>query len=119
MDLSDDPHIDLLQDIETGLKAEYERHPTLTDTLCIFALENAKVAVKQAFGFARNEKSARTAVTGGIVDWCVEVARKRVDKVDGLTLREFNARVDKIIRSVRRHSHDGPRAYYEFIRNYV
>ncbi len=119
MDPSDDPHIDLLQDIENGLKAEYERHPNLTDTLCIFALENAKVAVKQAFGYGRNERVARNALTAGIVDGCVQIARARVDRVDALTLREFNARVDRIIRSVRRHSRDGPRAYYEFIRHYV
>ncbi len=119
MDLSDDPHIDLLQDIESGLKAEYERHPSLTDTLCMFGLENAKVAVKQAFGYGRNEKVARNPLTDGIVDGCVQIARARVDKVDGLTLRDFNTRVDKIIRSVRRHSKDGPRAYYEFIRHYV
>ncbi len=119
MSLSDDPHIDVCQDIETGLKAEYERHPTLTDTICIFGLESAKIATKQAFGFGKNEKFARTPVTGGIVDWCVQVATERVNKINALTLKEFNARLDKIIRSVRRHSKGGPRAYYEFIKHFV
>jgi len=90
MNFSDDPHIDVCQDIETGLKAEYERHPSLTDTMCIFALESAKIASKQAFGFGKNEKVARSPLTGGIVDWCVHVATQRVDKVNALTLKEFN-----------------------------
>lgn len=119
MDFGDDPHIDVCQNIEAGLKAEYERHATLTDTLCIFALESAKVASKHAFGFGRNETYSRTPETTGIIDWCVHVATERVGKVNNLTLKEFNARIDKIIRSVRRHSQDGRRGYYEFIKHYL
>jgi hypothetical protein len=119
MDFGNDPHIDVCQNIEVGLKAEYERHSGLTDTLCIFALESAKVACKHAFGFGKNETFSQTPETAGIVNWCVQVASERVGKVNNLTLKEFNARLDKIIRSVRRHSHDGQRAYYEFIRHYV
>lgn len=118
MKFEDDPHLDVCQNIEAGLKIEYERHPLLTDVRCIFALENAKIAAKQHFGFGKNEVISRNDDTNGIIDWCVQIASERVDKINNLTLKEFNARLDKIIRSVRRHSQYGPRSYYEFIKEF-
>lgn len=119
MKFQDDPHLDVCQSIETGLKLQYDRHPSLTDVRCIFALENGKVAARQHFGFGKNEIVSRSSDIDGIIDWCVQVAGERVGKVNKLTRKEFNARVDKIIRSVRRHSQYGSRSYYEFIRNYL
>lgn len=55
MDFNDDKHIDVCQNIEVGLREQYELHPELTDVQCIFALENAKVAIKKEFGYAKNE----------------------------------------------------------------
>ena len=40
VDFGDDKHLDVCQNIEFGLKKEYEKNPNLTDTQCIFALEN-------------------------------------------------------------------------------
>jgi hypothetical protein len=119
MDFGNDPHLDVCQAIETGLKHEYERHPGLTDMQCIFALQNAKIAAKHHFGYGKNESVVASPETEGIIGWCVEVAAERVGKVNNLTLREFNARLDKIARSVRRHSQDGSRAYYAFIKDFV
>ena len=119
MNISDDPHIDVCQAVEIGLKAEYERNPALTDTLCVIGLERAKIAVKHAFGYGKNESFSRTPETSGIVACCVQLATERVDKVNALTLKEFNARIDKIIRSVRRHSQSGPRGYFDFIKHFL
>lgn len=55
MRLNDDKFLDVYQNIEAGLKTQYERHPGLTDERCAFALDQAKIAVKQRFGFAKNE----------------------------------------------------------------
>ena len=40
-------------------------------------------------------------------------------KINDLTLKDYLNRIDKIRRSIVRHSEYGPRAYYEFIRDYV
>ena len=119
MNFNEDKHIDVCQNIEVGLRREYEANPELTDTKCMFALEAAKVAIKQEFGFAKNERLNRAPGTEGIIDWCVGIGRARIDKVNDLTLKEYIARVEKIKKSVKRHSAAGPRGYYEFIRNYV
>ena len=119
MDFSDDKHLDVCQNIEVGLKHEYERNPKLTDALCIFALENAKVAVKRQFGYARNESVSGAEEIRGVVDWCVAVACERVGQVNELTLKVYVARLEKIRQSVERHSGAGSRSYYEFIKQYV
>ena len=56
MQFKNDEHLDVCQNIEVGLKEEYENNENLTDIKTIFALENAKIAIKQEFGFAKNEK---------------------------------------------------------------
>ena len=119
MDFDDDKHLDVCQNIEIGLKHEYERNPRLTDSLCILALENAKIAAKQQFGHARNESVSSANDIQGVIAWCVAIAHERVGKINDLTLQEFVDRLEKIKRSVRRHSGAGSRSYYEFIRNYL
>ena len=119
MDFNDDDHIDVCQSIEVGLKRQYELHANLTDSLCIFALDGAKTATKKHFGYAKNEKVSDHALAKGIIDWCVAVGVERIGKVNNLTLQEYLAQIEKIKRSVIRHSADGSRAYYEFIRDYV
>lgn len=75
--------------------------------------------MKQRFGFGINESSRVSPELHSIVDWCVLVAVKRVNESTGPTLKEFLARIDKINRSVRRHSQDGSRSYYLFIREFL
>ena len=118
-DFNDDAHLDVCQNIEVGLKDQYERHPGLTDVLAVFALDNAKVAVKKAFGYAGSQKVTDHPLAQGIIDWCVALGVERVGKVNDLTLSEYLERIEKIRRSVSRHSTFGTRAYYEFIRNYL
>lgn len=119
MDFNNDEHLDVCQNIEFGLRRQYELHPSLTDMKCIFALDNAKIAIKQEFGYAKNERVITSEDTRGIVDWCVNVGLERIDKVNNLTLKEYVNRIDKISRSVNRHSKFGTRGYYDFIKNYV
>ena len=119
MNFNDDKYLDVCQNVEAGLKNQYERHPELTDQTCSYALERAKVAVKQRFGFGMNESSRVGPELQGIVDWCVLVAGERVNESTGPTLKEFLARVDKVNRSVRRHAQDGSRSYYAFIREFL
>ena len=119
MDFGNDKHLDVCQAIEIALKREYELNSKLTDTRTIFALDSAKIAAKRHFGFAKNEPLAGDPDLQGIIQRCVAIAAERVGKVNDLTLKDFSSRIDKIARSVRRHSHDGSRAYYDFIRDYV
>ncbi len=119
MDFNDDEHLDVCQNIEAGLKRRYELHGDFTDSLCIFALDNAKTAIKKHFGYAKNEKVSDHPLAKGIIDWCTAIGVERIGKVNNLTLREYLGRIEKIKRSVTRHSADGRRAYYEFIRAYV
>ena len=119
MDFSGDEHIDVCHNIEVGLKEQYDLNPSITDSMCIFALENAKIAIKKEFGFAKNEKVATMEETQGIIRWCVSLGLERIEKVNNLTLKEYISRLEKIRKSVKRHSKYGARGYYEFIRNYV
>ena len=119
MDFNDDEHIDVCQNIEFGLREQYDQNPNLTDSICVFALENAKIAIKQEFGFAKNEKVTTMEDAQGIIHWCVSLGLERIEKVNNLTLKEFIDRLEKIRKSVKRHSKFGIRGYYEFIRDYV
>lgn len=119
MNLSDDKFVDVCQNIEAGLKTEYERHPALTDERCAFALDQAKIAAKQRFGFAKNESCKVGPDQQGIVDWCAEVAAQRVDNANEPTLKEYLALLDKVRRSVRRHAPDGKRSCFYFIREFL
>ena len=117
--LEDDEHLDVCQNIEVGLKEQYELHADLTDSICIFALENAKIAIKKECGFAKNERVTDHPLARGIIESCTAIGMERIGKVNNLTLAEYLARIDKIRRSVKRHSEYGPRAYYEFIKEFV
>ena len=119
MNFNDDKYLDICQAIEIGLKVEYERNPRLTDQRCSYALEKAKIAVKQRSGYAKNESASVDAELQGIVDWCVGVAGERVNESTGPTLKDFVSRIDKVNRSVRRHAQDGSRSYYLFVRDFL
>lgn len=114
-----DRFLDVLQNIEAGLKVEYENNENLTDIKTVFALDNAKIAVKQAFGFAKNEKVIIDEDSKGIIDWCVTVGKQRINLVNDLTLKDYINKIDKVKRSVERHSEYGRRGYYEFIKDFV
>lgn len=119
MNIENDRFLNVCQRIESGLMTEYEKHETLTDNNCFYALDRAKIAVKQRFGFAKNESCKVAAELQGILNWCVSVAIECVNDSTGPTLKEYLARMDKVARSVRRHSQDGTRSYYLFIRQFV
>ena len=119
MNTDPDKHLDVCQNIEAGLKHLYDVDPRLTDTMCVFALENAKIAVKQRFGFAANEHVTNRADLRGVIDWCVQIGEERIGKVDDLTLKEYVGLIEKIRRSVVLHSEDGRRGYYEFIKSFL
>ena len=109
--------LDVCQNIEFGLKAEYEANPALTDVVCMHALDNAKVAVKKKLGYAKNENVTDLEEAQGIIDWCVAIGVERIN--DDLTLKEYLKRIEKVKKSVRRHSVYGKRSYYEFIRKFI
>lgn len=51
--------LSLCNAIELGLNDIYTATPELTDGQCIIGLDNAIIAIKQKFGFARNETVLR------------------------------------------------------------
>jgi len=119
VDFNDDEHLDVCQNIEAGLKRQYELNPDLTDSICILALDHAKIAIKKQCGFAKNERVTDHPLAKGIIEWCTVVGVERIGKVNNLTLAEYIKRIEKIKSSVVRHSAYGNRGYYEFIRNFV
>ncbi len=62
MDFNGDKHLDVCQNLEVGLKRQYELNADLTHTLCIFALDGTKTAIRKHFGYAEYEKAARHRV---------------------------------------------------------
>jgi hypothetical protein len=112
-------NLDILQNIEFGLKQEYERNADLTDVKTIFALENAKIALKKQFGFSKNEKVVSDALTQGIIDWCVAIGLERINEIKDVNLKEFLRLIEKVKRSVKRHSQYGSRGYYNFVKDFV
>ena len=85
MRLNDDEFLDVCQNVEAGLKIQYERNPALTEERCAFALDQAKIAMKQRFGCARNESCKVGPDQQGIIDGCVECPATRVDNANGST----------------------------------
>ncbi len=96
----------------------YRADPALTDALCEFALDNAKIAIKRQFGFAQNERVSSAPSVVPVVAAMVALGLERIDKDNGLNLRGFVARLDKIRASVRRHQQYGSRAYYQVVSDY-
>ena len=92
--------------------------PGLTDSNCILALDNAKIAIKHRFGYAKNEYVSSAPDLRGVIEWCVTIGEERIGKVNDLTLKEYVARLEKIKRSVVRHAGVGSRSYYAFIKNF-
>ena len=91
----------------------------MTDGLCIIALDNAIIAIKQHDGYAQNEKVLRHPHTDNVVAHVVNVGVANIGQVDALALKEYIAAINIIRKSVIRHSALGPLAYYNFIKNYV
>ena len=118
MNFTDDKHLDVCQNIEAGLKHQYDIDPGLTDSNCVLALDNAKIAIKHRFGYAKNEYVSSAPDLRGVIEWCVTIGEERIGKVNDLTLKEYVARLEKIKRSVVRHAGVGSRSYYEFIKNF-
>ena len=119
MDFTDDKHLDVCQNIEAGLKHQYDIDPGLTDSKCIVALDNAKIAVKHRFGYAKNESVSSAPELRGVIAWCVSIGEARIEKVNDLTLKEYVARLEKIRRSVVFHADAGSRSYYAFIKHFL
>jgi len=82
MNFNDDKHLDVCQNIEVGLKRQYESNPRLTDGLCTLALDSAKIAIKQYFGYAKNENVSSVEDLREIIDWCVAVGLERIEKIN-------------------------------------
>jgi hypothetical protein len=119
MSSNDNQHLDVCQNIEAVIKRQYDLNPQLTDALCVFALDNVKIAIKQRFGFARNEQVTGSPPVQNLINGLTELGLARIEKINALTLKEYVACLEKIKKSVIRHSSDGSRGYYEFIKNYL
>jgi hypothetical protein len=75
--------------------------------------------LKQKFGFARNETVLSRPTIDGIVAHVVDLGVDSIGKMGEPTLKDYIAVVYKIKKSVIPHSASGPRAYYDFVQDYV
>ena len=119
MSFSDDDHLDVCQDIEAGIKLVYDEDPAMTDAICMLALEQGKIGIKQQFGFAVNERVTKTPEAQALIAWFVMIGLKRIGKVNDLTLKDYVARLEKIRKSVAHHTGVNRRSYNEFVRKYL
>lgn len=117
--MNSETELTLCNFIETDLSAIYEADPELTDGICIIALDNAIIALKQHYGFARNETVLQRPLIDLIVTSIVDIGVECIETMDDVVLKDFVAVVTKIRKSVQRHSAFGPRAYYDFVKKYV
>jgi hypothetical protein len=117
--MDSDQELTLCNFIEAGLSAVYAATPELTNATCILGLDNSVIALKHRFGFARNETVLSRPVIDNIVEHVVDIGMQAIDDKSGVTLKDFIGVINKIKKSVIRHSAFGPRAYYDFIKNYV
>lgn len=115
----ENPHLDVCQNIEFVLKMVYESNPNLTDNLCMLGLDNAKIAIKQEFGFAKSQKVISLPELQPLINGCVEIGIGRIDKVNNLSLKEYVSQLERIRKSVKLHSSHGARGYYEFIKKFM
>ena len=109
----------MLRDIEFALVQEYEANQDLSDLKVAHAMDHAKVAVKQAYGFAQKQTVSDAEDIQGIITQCREVGKKWIDANEEVDAREFCRLLDKVKRSINRHATQGLRGYYEFVQNYV
>ena len=112
-------YLEILNNNELGLKEEYEFNEALSDNKLIFALENAIIAIKKEFGYARNEKIVVDDDTKTVIDHCVIIGKYRISKSNEINLKDYVKCLEQIKKSVKRHSQDGRRGYYDFVKNYV
>lgn len=117
--MNSEQELSLCNFVEAGLNAIYAADHELTDGMCVLGLDNAVIALKQRFGFAKNETVLSRPSIDPIIEHVVDIGVSAIEEVDGVTLKDYIAVVIKIKKSVIRHSVFGPRAYYDFIRNYV
>ena len=109
----------MLQGIESALVVEYDKNQDLTDLKVAHAVDHAKIAVKQMYGFAKKETVSDAEDIQGIILSCKEVGKKWIDENEEIDSREFCRLLDKVKRSIEKHSTQGLRGYYEFVREFV
>jgi len=116
----EDTNIDVLQNIEVGLKEAYEDNIEATDAMMMLALNVARVAVKQLFGYGKGQNgNPNGPFEAQVVNHIVEIAQMRIIKMKSITPDDFDKCISKVHRSVDTHRAYGPRGYYEFIQEYV
>ncbi len=113
-------YLDVLQNIEFGLKQVYENNADASDSDIIISLPKAIISIKQKNGFAKNQDaSPKNQTEKDVIDYISEIAEARIGKINNLTLKEYIKCINKVEKSVKRHNAYGRRGYYEFIKNYV
>ena len=117
---NEDDKIDVLQNIEIGLKMAYEENETATDAMMMLALNKARISVKQLFGYGKGQNGVPNGpFESKVVSHILEIAHMRIVEMKSITIDEFDKCISKVYRSVDTHRAYGPRGYYEFIQEYV
>ncbi len=119
MNLADDPHLRILQQIEIALAQEFQANDHLLDLKVAFALGAAIIAFKKTQGYAKNESVSGDHDIQGIISACIRIAKEHVKPTGPLLASDFIKCIEKVQRSVERHANHGPRAYFNFVRRYL
>jgi len=57
--------------------------------------------------------------TKTVIDHCLIIGKHRINNTKEINLKDYLKCIEQIKKSVKRHSQDGRRGYYEFIKDYV
>ena len=114
-----DTHMAVCQAIEQVLLSHYRLQDELSDPQSVFALDKTKIALKKQFGFAKNEVLAPHELTQNLVDDLLEMGLIIIEQDKTMPLKEFIDLLDKVKKSVQRHSNYGSRGYFLFIQQHL
>jgi len=114
-------YLDVLQNIEFGLKLVYEDHTHASDFYIMQGLEKSLIAMKQKKGYAKNQNSEPdNEIEEEVIAHIVEIQEMRVGKINDLTQEEYVRCVIEVAKSVKRHNAVGGRTgYYDFIKDFI
>lgn len=114
-------YLDVLQNIEIGLKLAYEEHADASDFHIMQGLEKSLIAMKQKKGFAKNQNSEPdNEIEEDVISHIIAIQEMRVGKINDLTQEEYVRCVKEVAKSVKRHNAvDGRTGYYDFIKLFI
>lgn len=114
-------YLDVLQNIELGLKMIYEDHADASDFHIMQGLGKSIIAMKKKKVSAKNQNAdPDNEIEKEVISHVAQIEDMRVGKMNNLTDEEYMRCINEIAKSVKRHNAVGGRTgYYGFIKRFI